>query len=950
VVDTALDENDGNYSPGHLSLREAIGLANARVASQIAHSDTITFAHSLNGQPIDLSLGELTISQFVTIIGNGAGNTIIDAQQLSRIFDIAGSAGDVTLDGLTLQNGRTTGTGENGGAIRFLSAGTLTINDSTITANATTGSPADGGAIFDQSGTVVLNRDALTDNFTQNTLSRGGAIAAAAGAVSVNGSLFSGNFTIGGFSFGGAIYTSRAAVTITNSTLSGNSTTGPNADGGAIDDDHGALTVNNSTIVGNSAQNGAGGGISGNAGAIVLRSSILAGNTDIGGFTPDLQPSASVTVRNSLIGNNAGAGLSAGFPDANGNLIGTSAIPIDPRLGPLADNGGPTQTRALQNDSPAIDAGSNLLNLATDERGRARQFGPSVDIGAFEFESPNADATISITSNGGGATAAISMSEETVAVTTVVGTDTDSTATISYGILPAANGGGADGAVFAIDSTTGLLTFVAPPDYLFPRDANRDNIYKVTVEASDGLSAASQTIAVAVTNLANSANLVYVSSEWSSLTTGTVIANPDPSVPGSPSAIFGVNAFALIQGGADAVSAGGTVTVLPGNYSSGAMFIQPFNLNVPTGLVTISAPLQGSVGLLKTGSGTLSLGAANDYSGSTTVAAGTLLVNGSLSAASAVTVLGTLGGSGTVAGVVSVGSQGAIAPGGATPAMLTTGILTLGSGTLSLDLPNHTTYDSVSTSAVNLTGATLAVNFGTVNAGDSFTILSIAGTAPSSVSGRFANLPTSGSTFTVGAVEFAIIYTGGDGNDVILFAVSGGSAPSLLGSPILNGNSSYINNTNFAQQHSIVESAVYSFSTPVSLTASDFTLAGINGTTLAPTVNLASSGGGTVWTVTFSGDGVNGATGSIGDGEYRLTLPSFSSTFDFYRLLGDMDGNGTVDTSDFATLISTFLRATNDPLYLGADDLDGDHQIGTADFAQFTQNFLKSVPSPLPPN
>jgi hypothetical protein len=73
-----------------------------------------------------------------------------------------------------------------------------------------------------------------------------------------------------------------------------------------------------------------------------------------------------------------------------------------------------------------------------------------------------------------------------------------------------------------------------------------------------------------------------------------------------------------------------------------------------------------------------------------------------------------------------------------------------------------------------------------------------------------------------------------------------------------------------------------------------------------------------------------------------------SNTYDFFRLLGDMDGNGTVNTSDFATLISTFLRATNDPLYLGADDFDGDQTIGTTDFAQFTQNFLKSVPTPLP--
>ena len=73
-----------------------------------------------------------------------------------------------------------------------------------------------------------------------------------------------------------------------------------------------------------------------------------------------------------------------------------------------------------------------------------------------------------------------------------------------------------------------------------------------------------------------------------------------------------------------------------------------------------------------------------------------------------------------------------------------------------------------------------------------------------------------------------------------------------------------------------------------------------------------------------------------------------SNTYDFFRLLGDMDGSGTVDTTDFTTFISTFLRASTDPLYLGADDFDGSGGVDTSDFSQFSENFLKSVPSPLP--
>ena len=58
-----------------------------------------------------------------------------------------------------------------------------------------------------------------------------------------------------------------------------------------------------------------------------------------------------------------------------------------------------------------------------------------------------------------------------------------------------------------------------------------------------------------------------------------------------------------------------------------------------------------------------------------------------------------------------------------------------------------------------------------------------------------------------------------------------------------------------------------------------------------------------------------------------------------------MDGSGTVDSADFSTLISTFLRATTDPFYLGADDFDLSSGVDSTDFTQFTNNFLKSLPN-----
>jgi hypothetical protein len=98
-----------------------------------------------------------------------------------------------------------------------------------------------------------------------------------------------------------------------------------------------------------------------------------------------------------LIGINTGTPLApapVGSPDANGNLVGTFASPLDARLGPLADNGGQTQTHALLLGSPAINAGNNSLAVApdntpltTDQRGAGfpRIVGGTVDMGSFEF-------------------------------------------------------------------------------------------------------------------------------------------------------------------------------------------------------------------------------------------------------------------------------------------------------------------------------------------------------------------------------------------------------------------------------------------------------------------------------------------------------------------------------------------------------------------------------------
>jgi len=173
-----------------------------------------------------------------------------------------------------------------------------------------------------------------------------------------------------------------STVTLTNCTLSGNSA----FHGGGVfsyNCSTNPVTLTNSTISGNSAS-GDGGGIAVCGWSpVYLTNTIVADNVDPGGEAPDVLNFASpvgsgafVSQDYNLIENVTGATFAAQAHDITGE---------DPRLGPLADNGGPTLTHALLSGSPAIDAGNT--DLSVDQRGESRPFGPADDIGAFEVQS-----------------------------------------------------------------------------------------------------------------------------------------------------------------------------------------------------------------------------------------------------------------------------------------------------------------------------------------------------------------------------------------------------------------------------------------------------------------------------------------------------------------------------------------------------------------------------------
>ena len=191
-----------------------------------------------------------------------------------------------------------------------------------------------------------------------------------------------------------------------NSHFGGN---GGNGSGGAISD-QGTMTINSCTVSGNSGSGGAGGtgvpSINNGAAGIGIGGLSAAGgssntvtNTISGGNTGNFGGGADVdgaftSNGYNLIGKNDGAATSfpAGNPNGNNDIVGTSGGAIDPKLGALQNNGGPTDTMALLYGSPALDQGKTLLT--TDQRNSPRPVdtvftnasnGNGADIGAVEM-------------------------------------------------------------------------------------------------------------------------------------------------------------------------------------------------------------------------------------------------------------------------------------------------------------------------------------------------------------------------------------------------------------------------------------------------------------------------------------------------------------------------------------------------------------------------------------
>jgi hypothetical protein len=341
------------------------------------------------------SISDNTAQDSAGLANNGGIMTITD----SMIDDnsatgngVAGGGVD-NYSGSTLTIIRSTISGNSasvyGGGIDNLDGATVTIVDTTIRNNRADGdgmhSPL-GGGIYSYNATVIIANSSLSDNSAANggglynnsfnhtsmatitdsailgntALQGGGGIDNDNGAtLTIAGSTISDNSA----SNGGGVHNFAGTVLVASSTISDNAA----GNGGGLANNNGALTITDSTIAGNSANDG--GGIFAGGTGFQMHNTIVAGNT--ARMFSDLDGRLSSSGYNLVEAPVGGSGFDS-----------TDLLGVDPLLGPLQGNGGPTPTMALQAGSPALNVGDPNQLGVPDQRGVVRSGG--VNIGAYQ--------------------------------------------------------------------------------------------------------------------------------------------------------------------------------------------------------------------------------------------------------------------------------------------------------------------------------------------------------------------------------------------------------------------------------------------------------------------------------------------------------------------------------------------------------------------------------------
>jgi hypothetical protein len=344
------------------------------ITNATSGNDTIAF--SVTGT-INLETALPQLNTSVAIQGPGAGLLTVERDAASvtdfGIF-VVGSAATVQISALTMARGTAHG---------IANAGTLTLDVCTLSKNV---NPiGDGGGVYSTGALTVID-STISDN-------------AAFGSSYAD-------------TFGGGIEVAFGTLTLSNSTISNNDVYG----GSVFSEDSWSPWLGQGTWVG---ANGYGGGLAIWQGTASIDHCTIADNYAAGGYGDPGNQGLGVgggivvvsrgQIHDTILADNyadIGLDLCGGFTSLGNNLVGnsgggtgyaaTDVLGIDPQLGPLQDNGGPTQTMALLAGSPAVNAGDNTGAPAYDQRGPgfARIFGGAIDIGAFEAQTPSPPAVV----------------------------------------------------------------------------------------------------------------------------------------------------------------------------------------------------------------------------------------------------------------------------------------------------------------------------------------------------------------------------------------------------------------------------------------------------------------------------------------------------------------------------------------------------------------------------
>ncbi len=388
-VSTLVDESDGNYAAGDLSLREALLLADGTSGPDVivfapslfsAGAATITLAY--DGPDGGTVPDHLTVNGYVTVDGPGASLLSISGGGVTRVAHVTSGAvaafhdvtvvsgggvthgggfyvdGNLTLQGAVVKNSAAS---SMGGGVYVSSIGALSMAESTVDAN----SAQFGGGIFGHFG-AGQKLTILSSTISNNTATSGG--------------------TGGGLNFFSVAGAGTAIGKIVNSTVSGN--TAPASGGVRVRYASAQLTIINSSIAANTASLDTAGVHLVNTPSVTLHNTIVADNKMTSGANSNVTGTFQSGSSCNLVGP---AGGSGGLVNGtNGNKVLTAGQ--NSGLSPLADFGGPTKTHTLLVGSPAIDSGSNAQALdafgnplTVDQRGRTRIV-YNVDIGAVERE------------------------------------------------------------------------------------------------------------------------------------------------------------------------------------------------------------------------------------------------------------------------------------------------------------------------------------------------------------------------------------------------------------------------------------------------------------------------------------------------------------------------------------------------------------------------------------